>query len=146
MAHQTVQYRDSYRKCTQRMVLNQTRLAQTGKIFLFSVISYPTHSIKSLVLHSSHIKLFSLFKSIFERFYLFIFRQREREGEREGEKHHCVFASHVPPTGDLACNPGMCLTGNQTRDPLVLRMALDPLSHTSQRCVLFYKEDFPLNF
>ena len=38
----------------------------------------------------------------------FIFREREREGEREGEKHQCVVASHEPPTGDLACNPGMC--------------------------------------
>ena len=40
--------------------------------------------------------------------YLFIFRERGREGEREGEKHQCVVASHVAPTGDLACNPGMC--------------------------------------
>ena len=31
-----------------------------------------------------------------------------REGEREGEKHPCVVASHTPSTGDLACNPGMC--------------------------------------
>ena len=31
----------------------------------------------------------------------------EREGEREGEKHKCVVASHVPLTGDLASNPGM---------------------------------------
>ena len=31
----------------------------------------------------------------------------EREGEREVEKHHCVVASHAPPTGDLACDPGM---------------------------------------
>ena len=30
------------------------------------------------------------------------------EGEREGEKHQCVVASHAPPYGDLACNPGMC--------------------------------------
>ena len=28
-------------------------------------------------------------------------------GEREREKHQCVFASRVPPTGDWACNPGM---------------------------------------
>ena len=42
-----------------------------------------------------------------ERF-LFIYFQREREGERDGEKHQCVVASHVPPTGDLAQNPGMC--------------------------------------
>ena len=41
-------------------------------------------------------------------FYFFIFRQRGREGEKEGEKHQCVVASHVPPTGDLACKPGMC--------------------------------------
>ena len=36
------------------------------------------------------------------------FRQRGREGEREGQKHQCVVASHMPPTGDLAHNPGMC--------------------------------------
>ena len=30
------------------------------------------------------------------------------EGEREGEKHQCVVASHMPRTGDLACNSGMC--------------------------------------
>ena len=29
-------------------------------------------------------------------------------GEREGEKHQCVVASHAPLTGDLASNPGMC--------------------------------------
>ena len=39
---------------------------------------------------------------------LFIFRQRGREREREGEKHQCVVASYVLPSGDLACNPGMC--------------------------------------
>ena len=44
----------------------------------------------------------------FKRFYLFIFRERGREGEREGEKHQCVVASWAPPTGALACNPGMC--------------------------------------
>ena len=31
------------------------------------------------------------------------------EGEREGEKHQCVIASHTPPTGDLAHNPGIAL-------------------------------------
>ena len=34
-----------------------------------------------------------------KRFYLFIFRQSGREGEREGEKRQCVVASHTPPTG-----------------------------------------------
>ena len=42
----------------------------------------------------------------FLRFYLFL--ERGRVGEREREKHQCVFASRVSPTGDRACNPGMC--------------------------------------
>ena len=44
----------------------------------------------------------------FKKLYFFIFRERGMEGEREGEKHQCVIASHIAPTGDLACNPGMC--------------------------------------
>ena len=39
--------------------------------------------------------------------YLFIFRQRGREAEREWEKHQCVVASRVPLTGNLAQNPGI---------------------------------------
>ena len=39
---------------------------------------------------------------------VFIFRERGRKGEREGEKHHCVLASRTPPPGDQACNPGVC--------------------------------------
>ena len=65
------------------------------------------------------------------RFYLYTFLERGKEEEREGEKHQCVVASHVPPSGDLAHNPGMC-TRNRTSDSLVLRPALNPLSHTSQ--------------
>ena len=44
-------------------------------------------------------------KLFLKRFYLFL---REGKGGIEGEKHQCVVASHVPPTGDLACNPDMC--------------------------------------
>ena len=36
------------------------------------------------------------------------FLEEGREGERQGEKHQCVVASCTPPTGNLACNPGMC--------------------------------------
>ena len=46
-----------------------------------------------------------LISSIFKRFYLFIFRQRGKEGEREGEKHQCVVASHVPLTGEPGPQP-----------------------------------------
>ena len=51
-----------------------------------------------------------------------------REGEREREKHPCVVASHTPPTGDLACNPGMCPDWR----PFGLQPALSPLSYISQ--------------
>ena len=43
-------------------------------------------------------------------------RERGREGEREG--HQCVVASHAPPTGDLAHNPGMCPDWESNQWPL----------------------------
>ena len=45
-----------------------------------------------------------------------------------GEKHQCVVASCTPPTRDLACVP----TGDRTHHLSVLRLALNPLSHSSQ--------------
>ena len=53
------------------------------------------------ILHSHHFLKDYLF------IYLFIFRERGKEGER-GEKHQCVVGSCVSPTGDMAWNPGMC--------------------------------------
>ena len=44
---------------------------------------------------------------------LFIFREKGREGVREGEKHQCVVPLMWPP-------PQACaLTGNRTGDPSV---------------------------
>ena len=91
------------------------------------------HILKSLYALSW---LFYLF--IFKRFYLFIFRERRREGEREGEKHWCVVASHKPPLGSWSATQACALTGNRTSDPLIHRPALNPLSHTSQRCSNLY--------
>ena len=68
-------------------------------------------------------------------FYLFIFRERGRKGEREGEKHQCVVASCAPwcpALGTWPTTQACALTGNQTSDPLVLRPVLNPLRHTSQ--------------
>ena len=47
-----------------------------------------------------------LFNLNFLKKILCIFIQKERQGEREGDKHQCVVDSHVPPTGNLAFNPG----------------------------------------
>ena len=40
---------------------------------------------------------FRMLRNFLKRFYLFIFRQKGREEEREGEKHQCVVASLVAP-------------------------------------------------
>ena len=69
------------------------------------------------------------------RFYLLIFRKKGREGEREGEKHHCVVASRMSFAGDLACNAGVCPDWESNCDPLVRRSALNPLSDTSQALI-----------
>ena len=45
--------------------------------------------------------------TIFFKDFIYLFLEEEKGG-REGEKHQCVVASHAPPTGDLAWNPGMC--------------------------------------
>ena len=64
----------------------------------------------------AHAKLRILFFSYFLRIFkkiLFTFRERGREGEREGETtsvwevHELVFP-HVPPTGDLAYSLSIC--------------------------------------
>ena len=48
---------------------------------------------------------FSEFLNFFKDFIYFL---REGKGGRKEEKHQCVVASHLPPTGDLAHNPGTC--------------------------------------
>ena len=66
---------------------------------------------------------------IFFKILLFIFRERGREGEREGEKHQCVVASHMAPTGDLAQNPGMCPAWRLNWQPFGSHPELSPELH-----------------
>ena len=64
--------------------------------------------------------------------YLFIFREKGREGEIQGEKRQCVVAYSTPPTGDLSCNPGVCPDWKSNQRPFICRLALNPLNLTSQ--------------
>ena len=48
----------------------------------------------------------------FFKFNLFIFREREREGETEGEKYQCVLVSHVPLLGTWPATQACALTCN----------------------------------
>ena len=58
-----------------------------------------------------HICLLSFFKDFI---CLFLERREGREGEtlNEVRENHLLPASHTPPTGDLARNPGIALTGD----------------------------------
>ena len=60
--------------------------------------------------------------------------------EKETERNINVWLPLVcPPLGTWPATQARALTGNQTSDPLVFRLALNPLSHTSQGCILFLK-------
>ena len=78
--------------------------------------------------------LYFHFLFLFKVFYLFIFRQRGREGKTEGEKHQCVVASCTPSTGTWPTTQADALSGNWTGGPLVRWPALNPRSHSSQGC------------
>ena len=75
---------------------------------------------------------------IFLRLYLFIFRERGREGEREGEKYQYVVASHVAPTGDLAYSRGMFPDWESNWQLFGSQPTLNLLSYTSQGLFLIY--------
>ena len=60
---------------------------------------------------------------------------------REGEKHQCVVASHVSLLGTWPAMRAHALTGIRTRDPLVHRPALNPLSYSSQGKARYFLTD-----
>ena len=43
----------------------------------------------------------------FFKYFIYLFLERGKEGKREGKKHQGVVVSRAPPTGNLACIPGM---------------------------------------
>ena len=51
---------------------------------------------------------FTLSNCNFFKEFIYLFLERGREGEREGEKHQPVVASCLPPNRNLVHNPGMC--------------------------------------
>ena len=77
-----------------------------------------------------------------------MFGEKGREGEREGEKHQCVIASHMPLTGDLAHNPGVCPDWEANQGPLGLQANAQstephqPMQHFKPIC-LFVLFTFP---
>ena len=68
--------------------------------------------------------------------YLFLEKGKERRDRERNINVWLPFAHPLPGTwpATQACAP----TGNRTGDPLVHRLALNPLSHTSQGMILLF--------
>ena len=45
---------------------------------------------------------------VFYKDFIYLFSGRVKGKEKDRVKHQCVVAFHVPPTGNLADDPGMC--------------------------------------
>ena len=97
------------------MILKRERSVRKTKRnakLLTSKINSSTKFLRSVLSFCLLAQLFFLKKI------LFIYFQRQgKGGEREGEKHQCMVASPASPTGDLACNPGMCPNWESNRQP-----------------------------
>ena len=91
-----------------------------------------------------HLLVDYFFKILFIFFnfiYLFIFRERGREGEREGEKHQCVVASRALPTGGLAHNPGMCPDWESNQRPFGSQAGTQPTEpHQPGKILIIFRE------
>ena len=75
----------------------------------------------------------------FLRLKKFIFRERGRKGEREGETYQCVVVSRAPATGDLARNPGMCPDWESNWRPLGLQVGTQSTEpHQPEQKFTFY--------
>ena len=86
--------------------------------------------------HPTMIRLFIDIVLFKQRFYFFTFRERGRKGERVENSNvleiHRSAGLVRPLLGTWPRTQACALTGNRTGDPLVHRLVLDPLSHTSQ--------------
>ena len=69
---------------------------------------------------------------------MYLFRERGREGEREGEKHQCVVASCAPCTGDLACTPGMCPDWESNLRPFSLQASAQSIEPHQPGLVVYF--------
>ena len=72
-----------------------------------SRLLYPLSYAIEFRVSSLNILFFKTFL-VLDYLFIYLFLERWKEGKREGEKHQCVLASHMPPSGDLAHNTGMC--------------------------------------
>ena len=83
---------------------------------------------------TKYLKIYhNLKKNIFKVLFYYLFLDRGEAGENERDRNINVWLPlEHPVLGTLPATQACALTGNRTSDPLVHRLALSPLSHTSQ--------------
>ena len=70
---------------------------------------------------------------IFFKDFIYLFLERGEEKEKDRERNiHVLLPLECPLLGTWPATQACALTGNGTGDPLVCRLVLHPLSHTSQ--------------
>ena len=80
-----------------------------------------------------------------KRFYLFILERGEGR-EKESKRNINVWLPFTcPQVGTWPTTQACALTGNQTSDPLIHRLELNPLSHTSRGCTQSFINKIPGN-
>ena len=67
--------------------------------------------------------------AIFKKDFIYLFLDKREERERN---INVQLPLTWPPLGTLPAAQACALTGSQTSNPLVCRLVLNPLSHTSQ--------------
>ena len=76
---------------------------------------------------------------IFLKILLIYFQTEGKGGRKKGQKHQCVVASHVPPIGDLACNPGMCSDWEQNQQPVGSQASTQSTDPHQPGLILYFK-------
>ena len=76
---------------------------------------------------------------LFLKYFIYSCLERGEGREKDRERNINVWLPLACPLlGTWPATQVCALTGNWTSDPLVLRLALNPLSHTSQGCIAMY--------
>ena len=106
-------------------------------------VTEPPHS---LGVYCHQRKITTLLIFILKNILYIYFQRGRREGETEGEKHPCVVASHVLPTGDLAHNPGMCHDWELNQLPFGLQATTQSAESYQPGIKLLFKTCFSYGF
>ena len=98
--------------------IQELPIRQFCTVSLIAYLSSSYYRIRAKVILKSFLPKKDCLIILFLRFYLFIFRERGREGENQGEKHLYAVASCTPPTGDPTYKTGMHPDWELNQQPL----------------------------